>query len=69
LRAKSISTDLYPVPAKLKKQMKYANQINVPFTIIIGSDEMESETFSLKNMLTGDQVKCQFDELVNLLSE
>jgi len=69
LRAKNISADLYPEPTKFKKQMKYANQIGVPFTVAIGSDEMSTETFSLKNMNTGDQVKCQFDELVNLLSK
>ena len=68
LRANGISADLYPEPSKLKKQMKYANQINVPYVIVIGSDEMESETFALKNMTSGEQTTCQIDDLINLLT-
>lgn len=64
LRQKGISADLYPEPAKFKKQMKYANQIGVPYTIVIGSEEVESEKYTLKNMISGEQESYKFDELV-----
>ncbi len=41
LRSKDISAELYPAGSKLKKQLDYANNKNIPFTIIIGSEEIE----------------------------
>ena len=55
LRAAGISAELYPEPAKMKKQMKYANARNVPFVGLIGSREMEAGEIALKNMETGEQ--------------
>lgn len=66
LRLSGIASDLYPEPLKLKKQMKYANDINVPFVILIGSEEMESGIFSIKNMKTGDQSKLGLQEIIDL---
>lgn len=40
---------------KLKKMMEYANKINAKFAIIIGEDEIANNSFSLKNMTTGEQ--------------
>ena len=57
LRAKDINAELYPAGAKLKKQLDYANSKNIPFTIIIGSEEIESGLLSVKNMGTGVQEK------------
>jgi histidyl-tRNA synthetase len=55
LRMAGISCDLYPEPAKMKKQMSYANARNVPFVAIIGDSEREANKVSLKNMITGEQ--------------
>ncbi|NNE27354.1 MAG: histidine--tRNA ligase, partial [Saprospiraceae bacterium] len=65
LRDKGIASDLYPAPLKLKKQMKYANDIKVPYTIVVGSQELESGLFKLKNMLSGEEKPMNFDQLVN----
>ena len=40
---------------KFKKMMEYANKINAKFAIIIGDDELQNNTFTLKNMITGEQ--------------
>ncbi len=56
LRKSGIPCDLYPEPAKLKKQMSYANARKVPFVAIVGESEREQDIVSLKNMETGDQV-------------
>ncbi len=64
LRAAGINADLYPEPAKLKKQMKYANDRQVPYVLLIGSEEMASGLLALKNMVSGDQEKLSLDEVV-----
>ena len=69
LRKEGISTDLYPEPAKMKKQMKYADKINVPYVIIIGSEEMNSGQFSLKNMNSGEQDVMGLADIINRFSK
>ena len=69
LREKGIASDLYPSPVKLKKQMKYANDIGVPYTIVIGSQELESGQFKLKNMDSGEGKDMNFAELLNFFAK
>lgn len=57
LRRQDVNAELYPAGSKLKKQLDYANSKNIPYTIIIGSEEMESGLLSIKNMQTGKQEK------------
>jgi histidyl-tRNA synthetase len=54
-RKAGLNAELYPEPAKLKKQLKYANDRGVPFVALIGSEEMASGTLSLKQMASGEQ--------------
>ena len=67
IRNKGIAAELYPTSAKLKKQMSYANDKNIPFVILIGSDEINSGILSLKNMKTGGQQKHSIDEIIKIL--
>lgn len=67
LRANGIAADVYPEPTKLKKQMKYANDIKVPFTLLIGSEEMTSGQLSLKDMSSGEQSKLSIDDVASKL--
>jgi histidyl-tRNA synthetase len=55
LRAAGISAEIYPEPAKLKKQFSYASGNCIPFVVIAGDDEIQSNQLSLKNMITGQQ--------------
>lgn len=64
IRAAGINAELYPEPAKMKKQMKYANDRRAPFVAIIGSDEMAAGQVSLKNMETGEQARVGVEELI-----
>jgi histidyl-tRNA synthetase len=65
LRDRNISSELYPAGAKIKKQLEYANNKNIPYTIVIGSDEMQSGMLTLKDMASGVQEKLPADEIVN----
>lgn len=63
LRSLNVIADLYPDPTKMQKQMKYANARNVPYTLLIGSEEMETGQLTLKNMVSGAQYKLTIDEV------
>ncbi len=67
LRAANICADLYPSPVKLKKQMKYANDMKVPFAVLIGEEEMSQDTLTVKDMVKGEQEKMDFDTLIQHL--
>jgi histidyl-tRNA synthetase len=67
LRSQDINVELYPAGAKLKKQLDYANNKNIPYTIIIGSEEMESGLLTVKNMETGEQEKRTVKEVLKSL--
>jgi histidyl-tRNA synthetase len=69
LREKGIKADLYPEPAKMKKQMKYANAIGVPFVAVIGEEEMENQKITLKNMRKGEQEMISFQMLMERLGK
>ena len=68
LRNNNISTDLYPDNPKLKKQLQYANNNDIPYVIIIGEDEVTSKLFTLKDMETGIQEKLGIDEIITKVS-
>jgi len=55
MRAEGISCELYPEPAKMKKQMSYANGRNIPFVAVVGENEMQNGQIAIKDMATGEQ--------------
>lgn len=67
LRREGIASELYPVAAKLKKQMSYADAKNIPFVLLVGEEEQETGLLTLKNMDSGEQIKVSVDELVTAL--
>ena len=67
LRDTGIATEVYPSTAKMKKQMKYADDRNIPYVVLIGSDEIENNTITYKNMSSGEQLNVSFDELLNAI--
>ena len=68
LREAGITTEVYPEPTKMKKQMGYADAKQIPFVAIVGGDEMAQNKVMLKNMSSGEQKLVEFDELVKLLN-
>jgi len=68
LRKNNISAELFPFGAKMKKQMQYANDKNIPFVVVIGGDEMQSGLLSLKDMESGEQTKVSTEELLQKMA-
>ena len=69
LRAVGVRTELFPDASKMKKQMSYANQKQIPFVALAGENEINEGKFTLKNMLTGDQQLVTVDELLAQVSQ
>ena len=67
LRQGGINTQVYTDKAKIKNQFKYASRLAVPYVIIIGEDEIKTETVSLKNMETGEQKTLTLEEAINII--
>ena len=67
LRAAGVSAELYPEPAKLKKQMGYADALRIPFVAFVGEEELASGVLKLKDMVTGEQASYPVDEAVQRL--
>ncbi|MDC3260044.1 His/Gly/Thr/Pro-type tRNA ligase C-terminal domain-containing protein, partial [bacterium] len=64
LRANEISSELYPDSAKMKKQMKYANEKGARKVVMIGETEMAENKLTVKDMETGKQANITLVELV-----
>ena len=64
LRAKGINAEIYPEPAKMKKQMSYADNKKIPFVAIVGETEMNEGKVMLKNMKTGEQGLASLEEVI-----
>ena len=63
LRDKGINTEIYPEAAKIKKQMSYADNKNIPYAAIVGEDEMNQGKVMLKDMKSGEQKSILIEEL------
>ena len=69
LRDNGIASELYPDGHKLKKQMNYANNKNIPFVALVGENEMKNQEILVKNMETGEQNTYSIVELVKFFNQ
>ncbi len=68
VRKAGINAEIFPDQSRMKKQMTWANQKNIPFVAIVGEDELAQGKINLKNMLSGEQQLVDQLELINILS-
>ena len=66
-RNAEINTDVYLEDKKIKAKFKYADKLQIPYVAIIGEEEEQNGTVSLKNMQTGEQVQVSIDEAIEKL--
>ncbi|HOP12602.1 histidine--tRNA ligase [Lentimicrobium sp.] len=67
LRKNGINTEVYPDPAKLKKQFSYADTHSIPWVVIIGEEERAGGKVVLKNMISGEQRSVEAGELMTYI--
>lgn len=64
VRKNGIAAEVYPTPAKMKKQLGYADNKKIKHVAIIGGDEMNEGKVTLKNMETGEQKMMTLEEVI-----
>ena len=69
LREKGIAVETDIMGRSLKSQMKYADKIGASYTCIIGKDEVDKGSATLKNMKTSEQSERSFEELLNFMEQ
>ncbi len=62
LRENGIISEIYPDLAKIKKQFTYADKKQIPYVIILGSEELASGKISFKNLNSGVQQTVSLEE-------
>jgi histidyl-tRNA synthetase len=67
LRSEGINTELYYEPAKLEKQLRYAESKNIAHALIVGADEAAQGVVKLKDLQTRTQIECTFEEVIESL--
>lgn len=69
LRDAGINSEIYPSAAKMKKQMTFANNKGIKYVVLVGSNEMESNKLTVKNMENGEQENLTINELIALIQK
>lgn len=69
LRKNLIPTDFDIKGRKLSKQLEYVNSLGIPFSIIIGKDEINKRVVKLKDMESGDEKELKVEELGSFLKK
>ena len=58
LREAGVRTQLHCEKKKFKAKLSYADKLGIPFAVFVGEDEIAAGEVSLKNLTTGEQVRC-----------
>jgi histidyl-tRNA synthetase len=66
LRALGINVEIEKNKRKVKKSMDYANKTAIPFTCVIGSNEIEQQLINIKNMNTGEQQQFSLTDYMSI---
>ena len=69
LRENNLRAEVLSEEKSFKSKMKEANKKEIPFVIICGEDEMKNNVYTLKNMQTGEQKTCSFEELIKIFNK
>lgn len=63
LRQKNINVIVEMNNRKLKKCFEYASKENIKYVIVVGSDEIQENMYTIKDMTTSEQLKLPYNEL------
>ncbi len=69
LRKAGISAEIYPDQAKEKKQFEYAQKKKIPYICTIGSEELNSGQYTVKNMESRQQHKGDLNSIIEYFSQ
>ena len=64
LRSEGIKSEIYPSATKMKKQIQYADRKNVEYVLLVGENEMKTNTITVKNLFDGTQKNMTYEQLL-----
>lgn len=67
LRNLNIKTQIYFEDKKLKSKILYADRNNIPFVLFLGTDEIENNTVTIKELKTGTQTTDTLDKVSEII--
>ncbi len=67
LRQKNINVIVEMNNRKLKKCFEYASKENIKYVIVVGSNEIQENIYTIKDMTTSEQLKLPYNELEEYL--
>lgn len=67
LRDAGIKTEIYPDKAKMGKQFQFADKKNIPFAVLAGSEEMQQQKYTVKDLTSGEQQTVNLEELKEMV--
>jgi histidyl-tRNA synthetase len=65
LRQNGVACELYDEPVKFEKQFKYAEKKNIPYVIILGSEELSNKSVTIKHLKSGQQQTISQQQLMH----
>jgi histidyl-tRNA synthetase len=67
LRRAGLNVAIYPEPAKLPRQFKYADKIKARVVLVLGPDEVSNNQVTIKDLLNGNQQTVQQEAIVQAI--
>lgn len=67
LRDENINTQIYLETGKMGKKFGFADKEDIPYTLIVGEEEIKEEKYTLRNMETGEQEMLSIEEILSIL--
>ncbi|MDM1496649.1 histidine--tRNA ligase [Myroides odoratimimus] len=64
LRDAGIRTEVYPDKAKVGKQFQFADKKGIPYAVLVGSQEIADQKYTLKELASGEQEVLSLEELI-----
>ena len=68
LREKDINTQIYLEKGKMGKKFGFADKLDIPYTLIVGEEEVKQEKYTLRDMETGEQEMLSIEEILLALN-
>ena len=69
LRKQGVKTEMDSLGRNIKGQFKYADRLESKYTVIIGDNELDQNTVSIKNMKTSDQKQVPLQDILKEIVE
>lgn len=69
LRSAGFKVMVFPEPAKLQKQFKFADKMKIKVALTVGPDEAANDSVAVKNLVNGEQVTVKREAVFDIVKK